>query len=308
MAQQKVVPTNTLKLVTAINNHKVAFLSSVRIQEDLSRAVLLILTVFVFQKFMDGIDNKKPIILSLNLLSKAFLGQDSPEANELRERLNHTNNRFEALNSRAADWMERLRRALRNASALLAAIRDLQLKTDSAESKLRSIQPVDLDASKESLGAQYNRLKTLRTEVEALLDEHAGLQQAAAHVEAAGGAREAAAAKQRLAELEDRLDALLAATLLSMSLIEDRLDIQRDDSVSLPPLFSYWCLQKTSVRSCGRTHLKLSDLNLVFLGSKIPRKTFQNSKGGKYKQKRVDILSNVRFMEHECSQSCNASN
>ena len=181
---------------------------------------------------MNSIDNKKPIVLSLNLLSKAFLAQDSPEANQLRDQLNHMNNRFDALNSRAHDWMVRLRRALATGSGLLAAIRDLQLDTDSADDKLEVIQPVNTDASKEVLGAQYNRLKALRGEVEALLDNHAMLQEATANVEASGNTREAAIAKERLAEVEDRLRALLAATLDHMAQIEDRLGIQRDDSVS----------------------------------------------------------------------------
>ena len=159
--------------------------------------------------------------------------QDSQEANELRDQLNHMNNRFDALNTRASDWMERLRRALASGSGLLAAIRDLQLQTDSADAKLRAIQPVNPDASKEVLGVQYHRLKALRGEVETLLDTHAMLQEAAAHVEASGNAREAAVAKERLAELEDRLKALLAATLGNMAQIEDRLGIQRDDSVSI---------------------------------------------------------------------------
>ena len=188
---------------------------------------------FLFvQEFMNSIDNKKPIVLSLNLLSKAFLTQDSSEANQLRDQLNHMNNRFDALNSRTHDWMVRLRRALATGSGLLAAIRDLQLYTDSADAKLRAIQPVNTDASKEVLGAQYNRLKALRGEVESLLDNHAMLQEATANVEASGNTREAAIAKERLAEVEDRLRALLTATLGHMAQIEDRLGIQRDDSVS----------------------------------------------------------------------------
>ncbi len=192
---------------------------------------------------MNEIENKKPIVLSLNLLSKAFLNQDTPEANDLRDRLNHMNNRFDALSSRASDWMEQLRRALGSGSGLLAAIRDLQLQTDSAEAKLRAITPVDTDASKEVLGAQYNRLKGLRSEVEGLLDSHAMLQEAAAHLEAAGNAREAAVAKERLAELEDRLCDLLAATLYNMGQIEQRLGIERDDTVSL---FDRFCSVKDS--------------------------------------------------------------
>ena len=42
---------------------------------------------------MNDIENKKPIVLSLNLLSKSFLNQESPEAAELGGALNHMNNR-----------------------------------------------------------------------------------------------------------------------------------------------------------------------------------------------------------------------
>ena len=187
----------------------------------------------MFQDFMNSIENKKPIVLSLNLLSKAFPTQDSPEATKVIEQLNHMNNRFEALDTRTSDWMDRLRRALASGCGLLAAIRDLQLQSDSVDAKLRAIQPVNIDASKEVLGAQYNRLKALRGEVEMLLDYHAMLQEAAAHVEASGNAREAVVAKERLAELEDRFKVLQAATIGNMEQIEDCLGIQRDDSVSI---------------------------------------------------------------------------
>ncbi len=50
--------------------------------------------------------------------------------------------------------MERLRRALSTGSGLMAAIRDLQLQTDSAEAKLRAIEPINTDSTKEVLGAQ----------------------------------------------------------------------------------------------------------------------------------------------------------
>ncbi len=76
-------------------------------------------------------------------------------------------------------------------------------------------------------------MKSVRGEIVGLLDQHAMLQEAAAYVEASGNHREAALAKERLADLEDRLKALLNQTLGDMAKIEGRLGIQRDDSVRI---------------------------------------------------------------------------
>ncbi len=112
-----------------------------------------------FQEFLAQLDSKKPIVLSLNLLSKEFLAMGTQQAEELRTKLVSMNNRFDIVCQQAARWHDKLQKALVESSHFYKVIQDLFVWLDEVEHQIHSYEPVDLTADTNTLHTKYNKLK-----------------------------------------------------------------------------------------------------------------------------------------------------
>ena len=120
--------------------------------------VIFIHLFLTFQDFLGQLDSRKPIVLSLNLLSKLFVDLDTPAAAELRAQLVSTNRRFDVVCERAARRHDQLQRTLVDSGDLYKVIQDLFRWLEETELQVRSNEPVDL-SDEEGLREKYQRLK-----------------------------------------------------------------------------------------------------------------------------------------------------
>lgn len=111
------------------------------------------------QEFLAQLDSKKPIILSLNLLSKQLLSGSDPDTLDTRAQLLALNQRFDAVCEQSASWYEQLQRALAESLDFYKVIQDLFVWLDEAEAQLESYEPIDVNAPEEELQDKYKKLK-----------------------------------------------------------------------------------------------------------------------------------------------------
>ena len=112
------------------------------------------------QDLLVQLDQKKAILLSMNLISKDVLRDcTTVESKGAQSRLSEVNARYETLCTRASRWHRRLQQSLVNCDDLQATLDDLAMWVDSMQTQLSEVTPLDLMSSDSQLRDVYDRLK-----------------------------------------------------------------------------------------------------------------------------------------------------
>lgn len=105
------------------------------------------------------LENKKPIVLSINLLSKAFLQPGAPHAAELKGNLTQMNERFDRLCVRTIEWQNTLQKGLIASTDFVRTVEEMKKWMDGIDKKLEDIRPVNVRFERDVLMAKYMKLK-----------------------------------------------------------------------------------------------------------------------------------------------------
>jgi len=189
------------------------------------------------QEFLAQLDSKKPIILSLNLVSRELLRGDDPETRDQRALLLALNQRFDAVCDQSAAWYEQLQRALAESMDFYKIIQDLFVWLDEAEAQLQSYEPIDVNGSDEELQDKYKKLTSLHEDLEGAQARILSLRTTAEQILMQVHSDRATAAKEDLAILSDKLRALLKQINSRRTLLRTRLNIPHED-MSRDPLWA----------------------------------------------------------------------
>ena len=105
------------------------------------------------------IDNRKPVVLSINLLSKELLAQGTPESRDLWLQLSSMNQRWDRVCARAAVWQKELQIALIQCQDFHETVQDLLLWLEEKGAEIRALEPVNFSAPISELHDKCQRFK-----------------------------------------------------------------------------------------------------------------------------------------------------
>ncbi|PKU40578.1 nesprin-1 isoform x1 [Limosa lapponica baueri] len=137
---------------------------------DLSTDIQTIeLRIKKLKDLQKAIDNRKAIILSINLCSSEFTQSDSEESKKLQERLSQMNVRWDHVCSMIEEWRCSLQDALMQCQQIRRELLESQLKVASLQDMSRQLlvnaEGKDCLEAKEKVHVIGNRLKVLLKEV-----------------------------------------------------------------------------------------------------------------------------------------------
>lgn len=117
------------------------------------------LTAISLQEFMLQIENRKPVVLSVNLLCKELIAVGTPESRDLWQRLSAMNQRWDKVCARAEVWQKELQIAMIQCQDFHETVQDLLLWLEEKGSEIRAQEPVDFSASLSLLHDKCQRFK-----------------------------------------------------------------------------------------------------------------------------------------------------
>ena len=98
-------------------------------------------------------------MISINLLSKDYLGKDAPNSEELKDKLMKLNRSFDALCTRSSEWQSILQQALVGGTDFTRTVEEMHTWMNGVDGQLKDLLPVSLGAEKEVLLNKHKKLK-----------------------------------------------------------------------------------------------------------------------------------------------------
>ena len=105
------------------------------------------------------IDNRKPVVLSINLLCKELLALGTPESRAMWMRLSNMNQRWDTVCARAAVWQKELQIAMIQCQDFHETVQDLLLWLEEKGGQIRAQEPVNFSAPVTVLHDKCQRFK-----------------------------------------------------------------------------------------------------------------------------------------------------
>ncbi|ELT88687.1 hypothetical protein CAPTEDRAFT_175674 [Capitella teleta] len=174
------------------------------------------------REFTLQINNRKPVVLSVNLLCKELVALGTPESRDLWQRLSAMNQRWDKVCANADVWQKELQIAMMQCRDFTETVQDLMLWLEEKGAEIYALEPVDLQTSLSVLHGKCTKFKILKHELEAAQPRIASLQDTAVSLDDKGG--ELTAAKERLLLVASQHKSLLKICLTYLTRLNNTLE------------------------------------------------------------------------------------
>ncbi|XP_069788417.1 nesprin-1 isoform X16 [Narcine bancroftii] len=197
-------------------------LSKLDISTDIQTIELRIKKLKELQK---AVDNRKAIILSINLCSAEFTQSDSSDAQELRERLSQMNKRWDGVTGMLEHWRSTLQNALMQCHDFHEMSHGLLLWLENIDRRRNEILPIDPNLDQDILQDHHKMLMQIRRELLESQLKVASLQDMSSQLLVNAEGRDCLEAKEKVHVIGNRLKLLLKEVTQDLKELERLLDI-----------------------------------------------------------------------------------
>ncbi|XP_041279944.1 nesprin-1 isoform X4 [Onychostruthus taczanowskii] len=193
---------------------------------DLSTDIQTIeLRIKKLKELQKAIDNRKAIILSINLCSSEFTQSDSEESKKLQERLSQMNVRWEHVCSMIEDWRSSLQDALIQCQDFHELSHGLLLWLENIDRRKNEIVPINPNLDSEILQDHHRLLMQIRRELLESQLKVASLQDMSCQLLVNAEGKDCLEAKEKVHVIGNRLKLLLKEVTRHIKDLEKILDI-----------------------------------------------------------------------------------
>uniref|UniRef100_A0A8C0ZE65 KASH domain-containing protein n=1 Tax=Cyanistes caeruleus TaxID=156563 RepID=A0A8C0ZE65_CYACU len=193
---------------------------------DLSTDIQTIeLRIKKLKELQKAIDNRKAIILSINLCSSEFTQSDSEESKKLQERLSQMNVRWEHVCSMIEDWRSSLQDALVQCQDFHELCHGLLLWLENIDRRKNEIVPINPNLDSEILQDHHRLLMQIRRELLESQLKVASLQDMSCQLLVNAEGKDCLEAKEKVHVIGNRLKLLLKEVTRHIKDLEKILDI-----------------------------------------------------------------------------------
>ncbi|XP_027762733.1 nesprin-1-like isoform X3 [Empidonax traillii] len=193
---------------------------------DLSTDIQTIeLRIKKLKELQKAIDNRKAIVLSINLCSSEFTQSDSEESKKLQERLSQMNMRWEHVCSMIEEWRNSLQAALMQCQDFHELSHGLLLWLENIDRRKNEIVPIDPNLDSEMLQDHHRLLMQIRRELLESQLKVASLQDMSCQLLVNAEGKDCLEAKEKVHVIGNRLKLLLKEVTRHIKDLEKILDI-----------------------------------------------------------------------------------
>ncbi|XP_009867463.1 PREDICTED: nesprin-1, partial [Apaloderma vittatum] len=193
---------------------------------DLSTDIKTIeLRIKKLKELQKAIDNRKAIILSINLCSSEFTQSDSEESKKLQERLSQMNVRWDHVCSMIEEWRCSLQDALMQCQDFHEMSHGLLLWLENIDRRKNEIVPINPNLDSEILQDHHRLLMQIRRELLESQLKVASLQDMSCQLLVNAEGRDCLEAKEKVHVIGNRLKLLLKEVTRHIKDLEKILDI-----------------------------------------------------------------------------------
>ncbi|XP_072437484.1 nesprin-1-like isoform X15 [Chiloscyllium punctatum] len=196
-------------------------LSKLDISTDIQTIELRIKKLKELQK---AVDNRKAIILSINLCSAEFTQSDTSDVLELRERLSQMNKRWDQVGSMLEAWRHTLQDALMQCHDFHEMSHGLLLWLENIDRRRNEILPLDSNLDSDTLQDHHKTLLQIRRELLESQLKVASLQDMSSQLLVNAEGSDCLEAKEKVHVIGNRLKLLLKEVTQDLKELERILD------------------------------------------------------------------------------------
>ncbi|XP_049657213.1 nesprin-1 isoform X17 [Accipiter gentilis] len=193
---------------------------------DLSTDIQTIeLRIKKLKELQKAIDNRKAIILSINLCSSEFTQSDSEESKKLQERLSQMNVRWDHVCNMIEEWRSSLQDALMQCQDFHEMSHGLLLWLENIDRRKNEIVPINPNLDSETLQDHHRLLMQIRRELLESQLKVASLQDMSCQLLVNAEGKDCLEAKEKVHVIGNRLKLLLKEVTRHIKDLEKILDI-----------------------------------------------------------------------------------
>lgn len=176
------------------------------------------------KELQKAVDNRKAIILSVNLCSAEFTQSDSSDTEELRERLSQMNKRWDRVSGLLEQWRRTLQDALMQCHDFHEMSHGLLLWLENIDRRRNEILPIDPNLDQDTLQDHHKTLMQIRRELLESQLKVASLQDMSSQLLVNAEGRDCLEAKEKVHVIGNRLKLLLKEVTQDLKELERLLD------------------------------------------------------------------------------------
>ncbi|KAJ7400746.1 hypothetical protein BTVI_102513 [Pitangus sulphuratus] len=200
---------------------------------DLSTDIQTIeLRIKKLKELQKAIDNRKAIVLSINLCSSEFTQSDSEESKKLQERLSQMNMRWEHVCSMIEEWRNSLQAALMQCQDFHELSHGLLLWLENIDRRKNEIVPINPNLDSEMLQDHHRLLMQIRRELLESQLKVASLQDMSCQLLVNAEGKDCLEAKEKVHVIGNRLKLLLKEVTRHIKDLEKILDISSSQLIA----------------------------------------------------------------------------
>ncbi|XP_044278581.1 nesprin-1 isoform X9 [Varanus komodoensis] len=193
---------------------------------DLSTDIQTIeLRIKKLKELQKAVDNRKAIILSINLCSSEFMQSDSEESKDLQERLSQMNMRWDHVCTMLDEWRSSLQNALMQCQDFHEMSHGLLLWLENIDRRKNEIVPINPNLDSDTLQDHHRLLMQIRRELLESQLKVASLQDMSCQLLVNAEGKDCLEAKEKVHVIGNRLKMLLKEVTHHMKELEKILDI-----------------------------------------------------------------------------------
>ncbi|GFR84729.1 nesprin-1-like [Elysia marginata] len=179
-----------------------------------------------YKDFLVQLESRKPTVLSINLLSRTHLASRGPETKSVRVKVQEMNHRWDQVLARAEEIQIDIQSSLLRCQEFHHTIDDYQDWLEGLETRVRQLEPLNLNQDEAALWSKYTVLVDTHSELQRNQSKVLSTKETADQLLVTSDSPNMCAARDSIHSIHKRMRSLMHLTAAYISSLENKLNIR----------------------------------------------------------------------------------